>query len=160
MDLAGTGSAYASWPGRLQRLDDGSLTRLVPHQALWVDGAHNAHGAAALAAALPTLSEADRWHFITGALNTRPAEEFLEKIVPLAASLHCVSIPDQPASLSAEALTNAAAPYFEKVRPAASVAAALSAIATMEGAGRRPVMICGSLYLAGYILAENGTLPD
>ena len=160
MDLAGTGSAYASWPGRLQRLDDGSLTRLVPQQALWVDGAHNAHGAAALAAALPTLSEADRWHFITGALNTRPAEEFLEKIAPLAASLHCVSIPDQPASLSAEALTSAAAPFFEKVRPAASVAAALSAIATMEGAGRRPVMICGSLYLAGYILAENGTLPD
>ena len=109
---------------------------------------------------LPTLSEADRWHFITGALNTRPAEEFLEKIAPLAASLHCVSIPDQPASLSAEALTSAAAPFFEKVRPAASVAAALSAIATIEGAGRRPVMICGSLYLAGYILAENGTLPD
>ena len=160
MDLAGTGSEYASWPGRLQRLDDGSLTRLVPQQALWVDGAHNAHGAAALAAALPTLSEADRWHFVTGALNTRPAEEFLEKIAPLAASLHCVSIPDQPASLSAEALTSAAAPFFEKVRPAASVAAALSAIATMEGAGRRPVMICGSLYLAGYILAENGTLPD
>ena len=160
MDLAGTGSAYASWPGRLQRLDNGSLTRLVPQQALWVDGAHNAHGAAALAAALPTLSEADRWHFITGALNTRPAEEFLEKIAPLAASLHCVSIPDQPASLSAEALTSAAAHFFEKVRPATSVAAALSAIATMDGAGRRPVMICGSLYLAGYILAKNGTLPD
>ena len=160
MDLAGTGSAYASWPGRLQRLDDGSLTRLVPQQALWVDGAHNAHGAAALAAALPTLSEADRWHFITGALNTRPAEEFLETIAPLAASLHCVSVPDQPASLSAEALTSTAAPLFEKVRPAASVAAALSAIATMEGASRRPIMICGSLYLAGYILAENGTFPD
>ena len=160
MDLAGTGSAYASWPGRLQRLDDGSLTQLVPQQALWVDGAHNAHGAAALAAALPTLSEADRWHFVTGALNTRPAEEFLEKIAPLAASLHCVSIPDQPASLSAEALASAATPFFEKVRPAASVAAALSAIATMEGAGRRPIMICGSLYLAGYILAENDTLPN
>ena len=160
MVLAGTGSAYASWPGRLQRLDDGSLTQLVPQQALWVDGAHNAHGAAALAAALPTLSEADRWHFVTGALNTRPAEEFLEKIAPLAASLHCVSIPDQPASLSAEALASAATPFFEKVRPAASVAAALSAIATMEGAGRRPIMICGSLYLAGYILAENDTLPN
>ena len=160
MDLAGAGSAYAIWPGRLQRLDDGSLTRLIPHQALWVDGAHNAHGAAALAAALPTLSDADRWHFITGALNTRPAEEFLEKIAPLAASLHCVSIPDQAASLSAEALTSAAAPFFDKVRPAASVAAALSAIATMDAAGTRPVMICGSLYLAGHILAENGTLPD
>ena len=160
MDLARAGSACANWPGRLQRLDDGSLTRLVPQQALWVDGAHNAHGAAALAAALPTLSDADKWHFITGALNTRPAEEFLEKIAPLSASLHCVSIPDQAASLSAEALTNAAAPFFEKVRPSESVAAALSAIATIEGASRRPVMICGSLYLAGYILAENGTLPD
>ena len=159
MGLAGTGCAGAIWPGRLQRLDDGALTRLTPKQALWVDGAHNAHGAAALAAALPTLSDADKWHFITGALKTRPAEEFLEKITPLAASLHCLSIPDQAASLSAEALTSAAAPFFEKARPATSVAEALSVIATMEGAKTRPVMICGSLYLAGHVLAENGTLP-
>ena len=157
---AGTGSAKAIWPGRLQQLESGSLTQLLPHQPLWLDGAHNAHGATALAAALPSLSDAASWHFITGAMNTRPPEEFLDKIAPLAASLYCVAIPDQPASLTAEALAMTATPSCNAARPAASVAAALSAIATMEDRRHLPIMICGSLYLAGHVLTVNGTLPD
>ena len=160
MHKAGAGSAKAIWPGRLQHLESGSLTQLVPHQPLWLDGAHNAHGASALAAALPSLSDAASWHFITGALNTRPPEEFLDKIAPLAASLYCVAIPEQPASLTAEVLAKTATPLCNAARPAASVAAALSAIATMDDSRHLPIMICGSLYLAGHVLTVNGTLPD
>ena len=55
--LAG-GMTRTVWPGRLQRLADGRLTRLL-EQPVWIDGAHNAHGAAALAAALPALPPAN-----------------------------------------------------------------------------------------------------
>jgi len=152
------GVTQTVWPGRLHRLADGSLTKLVP-QPVWIDGAHNAHGAAALAAALPSI-ECGAWHFICGALNTRPASEFLSRIAPLAESIHCVAIPDQPASLTAEALAAEAATLHTGVRAAPSVARALQAIAGGSGGANCPVMICGSLYLAGHVLAANGTLPN
>ena len=152
------GVTQTVWPGRLHRLADGSLTSLL-HQPVWIDGAHNAHGAAALAAALPSI-EKGNWHFICGALNTRPASEFLSRIAPLAESINCVAIPDQPASLPAETLAAEAATMHTAARAAPSVAGALQAIAGGSGGTDRPVMICGSLYLAGHVLAANGTLPN
>ena len=152
------GITNAVWPGRLHRLATGSLTSLID-APVWIDGAHNAHGATALAAALPDI-DSGQWHFICGALDTRPAAEFLSRIAPLAASIHCVTIPDQPASLSAHTLATEAGRLHHAARPATSVAGALQAIANGSGDSRRPVMICGSLYLAGHVLAANGTLPD
>lgn len=156
------GVARAVWPGRLQRLPEGKLTQLLD-QPVWIDGAHNAHGAAALAAALPRLYPGDvpvKWHFICGALDTRPAAEFLRQIASQAASIQCVTIPDQPASLSAEALARDADTVFAGARPAPSVTGALQAIGDGSATPDGPVMICGSLYLAGHVLAANGTLPD
>ena len=152
------GLGRAFWPGRLHCLADGDLTKLLD-QPVWIDGAHNAHGAAALAAALPGLSDG-KWHFICGALDTRPATEFLRQIAPLAASIQCVAIPDQPASLSAERLADEAQTVFAGARGASSVAGALQAIGDGSTAPDGPVMICGSLYLAGHVLSANNTLPD
>ena len=88
------------------------------------------------------------------------ASEFLSRIAPLADSIHCVTIPDQPASLTAETLAAEAATLHTGARAAPSVAGALQAIASGSVGADRPVMICGSLYLAGHVLAANGTLPD
>lgn len=175
IDLAkmASGLTEAKWPGRLQRLPSGVLTVLASERPIWVDGAHNAHGATALAASLDdiypdtgdsrtteTSKTTNKWHFICGALNTRPAEEFLQQIAPFAASIHCIAIPDQPASLSAETLAQRAHPLIDKVRIAASVRGAIQAIASSESDGDSPIIICGSLYLAGHVLAANATLPD
>jgi dihydrofolate synthase/folylpolyglutamate synthase len=152
------GVTAARWPGRLQALPDGRLHQIA-RRPVWVDGAHNAHGADALAAALPALDDR-KWHFICGALDTRPADEFLQRIAPLAASIHCVVIPDQPASLPAGDLARAARNSFPAALIATSVVGALQALADGPDDGGLPVMICGSLYLAGHVLAENGSLPD
>ena len=157
-DFLAAGMGNATWPGRLQPLATGELTRWLD-QPVWIDGAHNAHGAAALAAALPGLSDG-KWHFICGALDTRPAAEFLRQIAPLATSIQCIAIPDQPASLSAETLATEARGVLAGARPAPSVAGALQAIGDGSVAPDGPVLICGSLYLAGHVLAANGTLPD
>lgn len=152
------GVTKASWPGRLQMLPEGPLG-LLAGRPVWVDGAHNAHGADALTAALPALDDR-KWHFICGALDTRPADEFLQRIARLAASITCVAIPDQPASLPASDLAQAARKSFPAARIASSVAGALQALAAGPDDAGLPVMICGSLYLAGHVLAENGSLPD
>jgi len=152
------GIAKAEWPGRLQRLNDGRLTELANGHPIWLDGAHNAHGAKALAAALPNLGKG-KWHFICGALNTRPAEEFLKEIAPMAASIHCLTIPDQPAALSADDLVAAARPHFSAAKAAATLTGAVQAITDGTAVPTAPIMICGSLYLAGHVLLENGTLP-
>jgi dihydrofolate synthase/folylpolyglutamate synthase len=153
-----TGVAQALWPGRLHRLADGPLARLASRH-VWIDGAHNAHGADALAAALPAL-DGRKWHFICGALDTRPADEFLHRIAPLAASITCLAIPDQPASLTAKALADSARQGFPAARISSSLSDALQALADGPDDGGLPVMICGSLYLAGHVLMQNGSLPD
>ncbi len=157
-DVLAAGVRTAIWPGRLQILPTGQLSQLVD-RPVWIDGAHNAHGADALAAALPGIDDR-KWHFICGALDTRPADEFLQRIAPLAASLQCVAIPGQPASLSATDLAQAARHSFPAAQIASSVTGALQQLADGPEDSGLPVMICGSLYLAGHVLARNASLPD
>ena len=152
------GIASAIWPGRIQRLDDGKLTALAPNCEIWVDGAHNAHGAQALAAALPHLASGP-WHIICGALNTRDPREFLAPLAALAQNVTCLAIPGQDASLSAIEINDAAKEIGLEAQIAKSLEAAL--VITSEAAPSlgTPIIICGSLYLAGHVLSVNETPP-
>ena len=170
------GARNASWPGRLERLPKGNLTKRHPRHEIWLDGAHNAHGARALALAVSQIRPG-KWHFVCGALNTRPADEFLAHIAPIAASITCVAIPGQEASLDAERLQIEAMELFANAAVAPGIEAALVHIAdaasmppaagqalsgqaeSARGDHGAPVMICGSLYLAGHVLELNDTPP-
>ena len=152
------GISAAKWPGRIQELQAGTLKdKLKSGRRIWLDGAHNAHGAAALVNTLQALSP-HKWMVIFGALDTRPAEAFLSQLQPLAAHIHTLTIADQPAAIEAETLAQTARELNIPAQPMASPDAALQAIEAMA-APDMPVIICGSLYLAGQILAENNTLP-
>ena len=142
--------------GRIQELQVGTLKDRLGSGR--VDGAHNAHGAAALVTTLQALSP-QKWMVIFGALDTRPAEAFLSQIQPIAAHIHTLTIADQPAAIEAEILAQTARELNIPAQPVASPDAALQAIQAMSPP-EMPVIICGSLYLAGQILAQNGTLPD
>ena len=123
-------------------------------QEFWLDGAHNAHGAAALVESLSNLSH-QKWSLVVGLLNTRPPEAFFEQLKPIAAEIHTIDIPDQPASLTAEEVATAAKDVGLKAMPYPNLDTAL-----MQMEDIHPVAICGSLYLAGHVLEKNGTLPD
>ena len=71
-----------------------------------------------------------------------------------AASLTAVSIPGEANTLSATDTAAAAKSVDLPAQEAASVQAALDAILAKAPDAR--VLICGSLYLAGNILRENG----
>ena len=151
LDRAIAGVAKAKWPGRVQKLDAGRLINITGGTPIWLDGAHNAHGAEAL---VKTMSD-KQWCVIIGALNTRPIEDFIAQIAPMAARIIAVTIPQQEAALSASEISEAA----DKYGIAAMTAPTLQAAVTL--AQNEPhILICGSLYLAGHVLDENGTLPD
>ncbi len=153
---AARGLTTASWPGRLQRLTRGPLVEaLPPGWELWLDGGHNPSAGLALAESLKDWRERPL-HLIYGMLDTKAAGGYLAPLAPLAGRLRAVRIPGEAASLSAEtAAERATAAGFADAAAAESVMAALKAV--LEGAlapGR--VLICGSLYLAGHVLSENG----
>jgi len=157
-DAIAAGIAGAVWPARLQRLESGKLAaRLGPGWELWLDGGHNRAAAEALARSLAGWG--DRPLFLVfGALDRRDPAEFLAPLAPYVSGLRAVAIPDEANSLGAAEIRDVADKAGIQARAANSLAEALSSIAAAEPAGGR-VLICGSLYLAGAVLAQNETPP-
>ncbi|MGY6634356.1 MAG: bifunctional folylpolyglutamate synthase/dihydrofolate synthase [Alkalilacustris sp.] len=145
--------ARAEWPARLQRLTCGPLVAAAPGIELWLDGGHNPAAGAALAAALAGMPPRPT-HLICGMLNTKDVGGFLRPLAPQARSLSCVSIPGAQATLPAEDTCAAGRAEGHDARTAPSVDAALARIVAQDPSAR--VLICGSLYLAGEVLAQNG----
>jgi dihydrofolate synthase/folylpolyglutamate synthase len=144
----------ADWPARLQRLRRGPLVEAAGGVEVWLDGGHNPAAGLALAEALTRLPRRPL-HLVTGMLNTKDAAGFLRPLAPLAASLHGVTIPGEAATLTAaETVAAARAAGFATAGPAADPAEAVAAIAAADPHGR--ILICGSLYLAGRVLRDNG----
>lgn len=143
----------ATWPARMQRLKTGPLVESAPSAELWLDGGHNAAAGEALAALLGALPKRET-HLICGMLNTKDVSGYLRPLATQAASLTAVSIPGEANTLSAKDTAAAAESVDLPAQEAASVQAALDAILAKAPDAR--VLICGSLYLAGNILRENG----
>jgi dihydrofolate synthase/folylpolyglutamate synthase len=155
-DAIARGLGAVEWPARLQQLTRGPLVEQLPAGwELWLDGAHNEGGGRVLADHLAHWTDRPT-HLVVGALNTRNPADFLGPVAPHAASVQGVAIPGAEASHTADAIVAGAAAVGLPAAPAASVPAAIEAIKAAAGPGPARVMICGTLYLAGWVLAENG----
>lgn len=143
----------AYWPARMQRLRVGPLVGSAPGVELWLDGGHNPAGGAAVAATLARMPVRET-HLICGMLNTKDVRGYMEPLAPHVTRLHAVSIPGEKNTLPAEVTRDAALSVGMDAVVAGSVAEALVAI--VAGSPGARVLICGSLYLAGGVLRENG----
>lgn len=143
----------AFWPARMQRLAEGPLTEAAPEAELWLDGGHNPAAGQAIGTHLSSLSKRPT-HLICGMLNTKDISGYLTPMMPHVASLTAVSIPDEPNTLPADETARMAREVGMQASEADDVQSALAAIVAEEPNAR--VLICGSLYLAGAILRENG----
>lgn len=143
----------AYWPARMQRLKTGPLVEAAPEAELWLDGGHNPAAGAALA---ETLSRMPRrpTHMICGMLSTKDVTGYLRPLADQALSLHAIAIPGEAATLPAEDTAAAARSVGLETVVSKSVADALADIVAKDPKAR--VLICGSLYLAGAVLRENG----
>ena len=143
----------AVWPARMQRLRHGPLVEIAPQVELWLDGGHNPAGGEAIAATLARMTKRQTF-LICGMLNTKDVTGYMRPLAAHATRLYSVSIPGEKNTLPAEATRDAAVAVGLPAKASPSVAEALSAITATDPAAR--VLICGSLYLAGSILRENG----
>lgn len=143
----------ADWPARMQRLKVGPLVEAAGKSELWLDGGHNPAGGIAVAATLARMPKKPT-HLIVGMLNTKDIAGYLRPIAAEAASLTAVSIPGEANTLSAEDTQKAALAAGLRAETAESVLQAVRSITARDPGAR--ILICGSLYLAGSILRDNG----
>ncbi|WP_413874905.1 bifunctional folylpolyglutamate synthase/dihydrofolate synthase [Albidovulum sp.] len=143
----------AYWPARMQRLTRGPLVEAAGTCELWLDGGHNPAGGVAVAATLARMPKKPT-HLVLGMLNTKDIAGYLRPVAAEARTLTAVSIPGEANTLSADETQAAAARAGIAAETAESVLAAVSRIAASDPGAR--ILICGSLYLAGGVLRENG----
>ncbi|ODT69411.1 MAG: bifunctional folylpolyglutamate synthase/dihydrofolate synthase [Pelagibacterium sp. SCN 63-23] len=152
------GLRRVTWPARMQNLAAGTLRALLPDgHEFWLDGGHNAHGAAALARAIAQLPPRPLV-LVMGMMNNRPPEDFLDAFRALApVKVLTLTIPGEANAHKAGALAERAGRIGFDAMAQRSIRSALHEAGKIENAR---VLVCGSLYLAGDVLAKNGTLPD
>jgi dihydrofolate synthase/folylpolyglutamate synthase len=150
------GLTSVRWPARMQRLAPGQLTReLRPDIEVWLDGGHNPGAGEVIARTLADLEERSPRPLvlIVGMVGQKDATGFLQPFAGLARYVITVPVPGahQPPHLP-EALAGAAHEVGLDATTAKDIAAAL-AVAQSVDDGPLRILICGSLYLAGHVLA-------
>jgi dihydrofolate synthase / folylpolyglutamate synthase len=151
-DHVAEGLASASWPARLQRLKGGRLSASVPGCELWLDGGHNADAGVVLAEALSAMPPRPLT-IIWGMLNTKDASQFFRPLARLADMVITLTIPGEPNAIPAQQLAEIALSLGCRSRVATSLEEAVRQCSAQSRS-----LICGSLYLAGHVLAaEEGT---
>ncbi len=146
----------------MQRLAHGRLAALLPPESeLWLDGGHNADGGRAIADALADLEErvSRPLVLVVGMLSTKDCEGFLRNFSGLARRVITVPI-HQDKAVPAEALAGIAQTIGIPAIARDTVESALTVAGKLDLHPAPRVLITGSLYLAGEVLAANGTPPE
>ena len=138
------------------------MERAPSGSEIWLDGGHNPGAGEVIAEAMVSMEErqARPLYLVIGMINTKDPIGYLRAFVDIAHNVYTVPIQGSDVGLDPVALAQSAAEAGLKALPMSSVAEALDAIRQkMEGSVPPRIMIGGSLYLAGNVLAENGTIP-
>lgn len=156
------GILSAEWPARMQRIASGKLLSWGPQGSeIWLDGGHNAEGGRVAADALGDLEErvSRPLVIIAGMMANKDAQGFLANFAGLTRHIIAVPIPDTENAMPVDRLVDAARNLGMRVEPAPGIEAALRTLANLAYEVPPRILITGSLYLAGHVLAINGTPP-
>jgi dihydrofolate synthase/folylpolyglutamate synthase len=143
----------ATWPARMQRLTTGPLVDRYAPAELWLDGGHNPAAGKAIAATLDTLPNRPT-HLVCGMLNTKDVRGFMDALAAHAQTLTAITIPGEANTLPAQTTADSATSAGIAATTAPDIYAALDGIVASTPNAR--ILICGSLYLAGHVMRENG----
>jgi dihydrofolate synthase / folylpolyglutamate synthase len=153
------GLRSVTWPARMQNLGAGHLRKFISSEsALWLDGGHNGPAGVVLAQAFKALPPRPLV-MIWGMLNTKDPGAFIANFKELASRVFTIAIPDESNAIGANELAKIANAIGLYASSATSLENALEQISFLKPAPR--ILICGSLYLAGHVLAlHNGETPS
>ena len=150
------------WPARLQKIEKGDLFDFLKkyniNNQLWLDGGHNEAASIQLKKSLSCIDKKSL-HIIYGSLKNKDYISFLKNLEPVASSLCLIEIENQPSSLKKEvAISDAKKVGWKKVYGANDIRDAIKYTCSknMGSESHVSILICGSLYLAGQALKENG----
>jgi dihydrofolate synthase / folylpolyglutamate synthase len=144
--------ACADWPARLQHLAPGPL---VGEREVWLDGGHNPSASREIAEwAIDTFRDGKPLHLVFASLATKDPAGMLQPFKGIASQVHMVPIPDH-ACVPPDDLLEVAKGLGMSADTQTDAATALASIPV-----NARVLIFGSLYLAGAVLAANDQLPD
>ncbi len=153
------GLKSVEWPARLQRLTKGPLVEALPPGCeLWLDGGHNEDCGIALGRMASDWAKEPAplpLYLVFAMQTTKDASGFLRPLARHAVAARAVPFPEGHSAYSpAEACLKAAEVGLDCVA-ANDIGAALEDLLVTQPAPMR-ILICGSLYLAGAVLARNG----
>ncbi len=154
-----------SWPGRMQKLAQGRLVDLAPPGAeIWLDGGHNPDAGMVIAEAMAEQEEKNprSLFLISGMINTKDQSGYFHAFKGLVRHVYTVPGSFSDAGVPNDELAARATEAGLSAEPVSSVANALMLLRdTWDPAEVPPrILIGGSLYLVGTVLAENGTPPE
>lgn len=142
---------WADWPARLQHLARGPL---VGGREVWLDGGHNPSAARQIASWVKHAFSDDKGlELIFASLTSKDPGGMLEPFRSLVEVVHAVPIPGH-SCFAPDDLAEISANLGIRAEVHDNVADALEA--TRIGAR---ILVFGSLYLAGSVLAANGQVP-
>lgn len=153
---------WTEWPARLQKLSRGPLVSRLPEGSdVWLDGGHNPAAARVVAAFISEAVPADRpFHVVCGLLENKDADGVVGALKGRSGTFHAVPVSGHAHHPPARLMSLARGIGMTALGPK-DVASALGWIARHADKDRPPaVLIMGSLYLAGEVLAANGQAPS
>ncbi|OHV70889.1 bifunctional folylpolyglutamate synthase/dihydrofolate synthase [Mesorhizobium sp. LCM 4577] len=154
--------AHVAWPARMQKLTQGKLVDLAPKGAeIWLDGGHNPGAGIVIAEALAEQEEKNPRPLvlISGMINTKDQTGYFSAFKGLARHVYTVPVTNSDAGVPNDELALRAEEAGLSAEPVSSVASALMLLRDSWDGPAPRILIGGSLYFAGAVLAENGTPP-
>ncbi len=145
----------AVWPARLQKLSDGPVVDMADRTEVWLDGGHNPHAAQAIARFLSAL-EGDTV-LVCAMMRNKDSRSYFKAFAGHVSGIFTCPNADGHDGADPEDLAASAQAAGLEATAITSFEAAMSAAAARNPAR---ILICGSLYLAGQILAQNNEIPD
>jgi dihydrofolate synthase/folylpolyglutamate synthase len=148
LDAIQEGMRKTSWQGRIEWIK-------WQNYPILIDGAHNPASAKVLRQYVDTLDKPISW--IMGMLSTKDHEDIFKALLREGDELSLVPVPDhstaEPEKLATLALNNC--PNLTQINTYTDVLIALDKAIFNNANQEKLLVICGSLYLLGYVLANK-----
>ncbi|WHQ46888.1 MAG: bifunctional folylpolyglutamate synthase/dihydrofolate synthase [Candidatus Midichloria sp.] len=150
------GLTHTVWPARLQKITSGVLFEMLEAGSeMWLDGAHNIGGAQMLIASIENMQEKLPLYLINGRSKDWDIAGFLECFKDRTAFFCATYVKSEPLSESSEKIHQVAVEMGFKAECSESIRQAVEKCLMYANGKRVRILICGSLYLSGDVLAVN-----